>query len=244
MAVCIKDCIQNMNLVIGCTIGCSYCYARNNVRRFHMIDDFDKPEFFPNKLRLMEKKRPQNFLLTGMSDFAHWNPEWRNQIFSKMAENPQHQYLFLTKRPEDIVFSTTLENAWFGVTVTSSKEKNRIRTLREHIHGGHYHLTGTTSSMSNIEAADVICDSLNEALPPPVGRYQALIEEVTTSLIASDISKDESALTVLGLQNKTSLGEGLKKTVSWYLNNPRWYNQSRTRFFYLWQNPETVLKIA
>ena len=141
MTVCIKDCIQNMNLVIGCTIGCSYCYARNNVRRFHMIDDFEKPEFFPNKLRLMEKMRPQNFLLTGMSDFAHWNPEWRNQIFSKMAENPQHQYLFLTKRPEDIIFSTPLDNAWFGVTVTSSKEKDRIQALREHIHGGHYYVT-------------------------------------------------------------------------------------------------------
>ena len=98
-----------------------------------MIDDFEKPEFFPNKLRLMEKKRPQNFLLTGMSDFSHWKP--------CMTENPQHQYLFLTKRPENIVFSTTLENAWFGVTVTSSKEKNRIQTLREHIHGGHYHVT-------------------------------------------------------------------------------------------------------
>ena len=105
-------------------------------------------------------------------------------------------------------------------------------------------MTGPATSMSNFEAADVICESLNEALPPPVGRYQALIEEVATSPVASDISKDESTLTVLGLQNKTSLGEGLKETVSWYLNNPRWYNQSRTRFFYLWQNPETVLKIA
>ena len=158
MAVCIKDCIQNMNLVIGCTIGCSYCYARNNVRRFHMIDDFEKPEFFPNKLRLMEKKRPQNFLLTGMSDFAHWNPEWRNQIFSKMAENPQHQYLFLTKRPEDIVFSTTLENAWFGVTVTSSKEKDRIQALREHIHGGHYCKQGNKATRKrNCYQKVIIC---------------------------------------------------------------------------------------
>ena len=130
-----------MNLVIGCTIGCSYCYARNNVRRFHMIDDFEKPEYFPRKLRLMEKKRPQNFLLTGMSDFSLWEPEWREEIFSKMSQNPQHQYLFLTKRPEMIQFSTALDNAWFGVTVTASKEKERIQALREHIQSGHYHVT-------------------------------------------------------------------------------------------------------
>ena len=68
MSICIKDQIQNMNLVIGCTVGCTYCYARNNVKRWHMIDDFADPEFFPGKLRMMEKKRPQNFLLTGMSD--------------------------------------------------------------------------------------------------------------------------------------------------------------------------------
>ncbi len=130
-----------MNLVIGCTIGCSYCYARNNVRRFHMIDDFEKAEYFSRKLRLMEKKRPQNFLLTGMSDFSLWRPEWREEIFSKMSQNPQHQYLFLTKRPEMLQFSTALDNAWFGVTVTASKEKERIQALREHIQGGHYHVT-------------------------------------------------------------------------------------------------------
>ena len=39
MSICIKDKIQNMNIVIGCTVGCTYCYARNNEKRWHMIDD-------------------------------------------------------------------------------------------------------------------------------------------------------------------------------------------------------------
>ena len=88
MSICIKDQIQNMNLVIGCTVGCAYCYARNNVKRWHMIDDFTDPEFFPGKLRMMEKKRPQNFLLTGMSDLSGWKPEWRDEVFAKIRENP------------------------------------------------------------------------------------------------------------------------------------------------------------
>ena len=118
MSICIKDQIQNMNIVIGCTVGCTYCYARNNVKRWHMMDDFADPEFFPSKLKMMEKKRPQNFLLTGMSDLSGWKPEWRDEVFAKIRENPQHQFLFLTKRPDLLDFDTDLENAWFGVTVT------------------------------------------------------------------------------------------------------------------------------
>ena len=131
MSICIKDQIQNMNIVIGCTVGCAYCYARNNVKRWHMIDDFADPEFFPCKLKMMEKKRPQNFLLTGMSDLSGWKPEWRDEVLAKIRENPQHQFLFLTKRPDSLDIDTDLENAWFGVTVTRKAERWRIDALRK-----------------------------------------------------------------------------------------------------------------
>ena len=122
MSVCIKDQIQNMNLVIGCTVGCQYCYARNNVKRWHMIDDFAKPEF-------------------GMSDLAGWQDEWRNEVFAKIRENPQHQFLFLSKRPDLLNFDTDLDNAWFGVTVTRKSELWRIDALRKNIRAKHYHVT-------------------------------------------------------------------------------------------------------
>ncbi|MGB4091360.1 MAG: radical SAM mobile pair protein A [Ruminococcus flavefaciens] len=141
MVVCIKDNIQNLNIVIGCTVGCDYCYARNNVRRWHIIGDFAKPEFFPNKLRLMERQKPQNFLLTGMSDLAGWKDEWLEQVLPTIAKNPQHQFLFLSKRPDLLNIETDLENVWFGVTVTKKSELWRIDSLRENIKAKHYHVT-------------------------------------------------------------------------------------------------------
>lgn len=141
MTICIKDQIQNLNLVIGCTVGCPYCYARNNVRRFHTIDDFEQPEFFPNKLKIMDREKPQNFLLTGMSDTAVWKEEWLYQTFQKMSENPQHLYLFLSKRPDLLKIDTDIEQAWFGVTVTRKSELWRIDALRNNLHAKHYHVT-------------------------------------------------------------------------------------------------------
>lgn len=141
MTACIKDSIRNINLVIGCTMGCPYCYARNNARRFHMTEDFERPEFFEGKLRLLDAPRPGNFLLTGMSDLADWKVQWREAALSKIRNNPQHRVLFLTKRPDKLDFQTDLDNAYFGVTVTRKSELWRIDALRTNIRARHYHVT-------------------------------------------------------------------------------------------------------
>lgn len=139
--ICIKDKIKNLNIVIGCTVGCKYCYARNNCARYHIIEDFSKPEFFENKLKLMDKEKPGLFLLTGMSDLAGWKKEWIDKVFEKIKQNPQHQFIFLTKRPDLINIECDLDNAWFGVTITSKSDLWRIKALKENIKAKHYHVT-------------------------------------------------------------------------------------------------------
>ena len=141
MIMKIKEKIKNLNIIIGCPIGCRYCYARNNCRRFHMTDDFSKPEFFENKLRLFETKKPKVFLLTGMSDLAYWKEEWTEKIFEKAKQTPQNTYVFLTKRPERLHIHTELDNLWFGVTVTCAAERNRIDSLKRNVKAKHYHAT-------------------------------------------------------------------------------------------------------
>ena len=106
-----------------------------------MTDDFSKPQFFEDKLRLFDTKEPKVFLLTGMSDLAYWQPDWTEKVFEKAAQTQHNQYLFLTKRPERLNIQTDLDNLWFGVTVTCSAERERIEILRRNVKAKHYHVT-------------------------------------------------------------------------------------------------------
>ena len=133
--------IKTFNPVNGCCIGCPYCYARKINQRFHIIHDFNIPTFQEQRLKQLYKKKSEVYLITSMSDFSGWKPEWREKIFKVLADNKQHVYTILTKRPELIHFETNLDNVWIGVTVTNEKDKKRIEILKKNIKCKHYCIT-------------------------------------------------------------------------------------------------------
>lgn len=114
----IEWCDATVNPVVGCTFGCPYCYAKRFNDRFGFVEDFTKPQFFPERLRQLYEKEPRTIFMDSMSDFADWKDEWKNSTYGAMIANPQHTYLFLTKRPYEALSQflpvNCLQGLWFG----------------------------------------------------------------------------------------------------------------------------------
>lgn len=125
----IEWCTKSFNAVDGCTFNCPYCYAKTLNNRFKYVDDWNKPQFFPKRLKQLSMKKPQNIFMNSMSDIADWKEEWINEIYEAIKNNPQHNYMFLTKRMYDIyygadIFSDLFDmpNVWLGLTVTKNAD--------------------------------------------------------------------------------------------------------------------------
>lgn len=120
----IEWCDSTLNPVVGCTFGCPYCYARSMNRRFGWVEDFSAPQYFPERLEQLRSRTPKAIFMDSMSDIADWKPEWAAEVFEACKSNPQHKYLFLTKRPErlcQMVNNGELpegEMFWWGSTIT------------------------------------------------------------------------------------------------------------------------------
>ncbi len=135
----IKSKIKNINVVIGCKIGCRYCYAKAVAKRFHLTDDFSKPVADLHKLERI--KKPGIYFLTGMSDPYIWEKEWLDKSFDLLKQNPRTVGIYLTKAPNKMNLDNVPDNAWMGVTVTCKNDLWRIKSLKENIKCKNYHIT-------------------------------------------------------------------------------------------------------
>lgn len=88
---------ESLNLVVGCTSNCVYCYAKRLNSRFHFVDNWNEPKFFPDRLNQFEKKKPTSIFINSMSDISDWEIEWIEKLITAINDNPQHKYIALTK---------------------------------------------------------------------------------------------------------------------------------------------------
>lgn len=133
------DRIRTFNPVVGCNIGCSYCYARRFNKRYKITPDFSVPTYMPYRLHQLYGKKPNVYLATSMSDLSGWQDEWREEIFKAFKENSQHIFLLLTKKPGMMFYDITdMSNVWMGTTITTQDDVYRIEQMTWNVQAKHY----------------------------------------------------------------------------------------------------------
>jgi len=119
------------NPITGCKHDCPYCYARDIAKRYtNVYKNGFEPSIWPARLQAPFNTYPpkaaeddvsyKNVFTGSMADiFGRWVPaEWIEAVLWQVAENPQWNFLFLTKFPQRVhEFDDLPENAWMGTTV-------------------------------------------------------------------------------------------------------------------------------
>ena len=116
------------NPITGCQRACNFCYARDLVNRFHNYDF--SARLHPERLvapyntavpdKAVTDPRYRNVFVCSMADlFGTWVPqEWIDTVFQVVRDNPQWQFLFLSKFPKNLSKQHWPSNAQVGTTVT------------------------------------------------------------------------------------------------------------------------------
>lgn len=130
------------NPVTGCSPvseGCQNCYARRMANRLKGRYGYPKDEpfrvtFHPDRLdEPLRWKKPSRIFVCSMGDIAHEKVDcrWFDCIMEEIHDNPQHIFLFLTKRIKnlkDLLGSWKIENfknLWLGVSVENQQTADK-----------------------------------------------------------------------------------------------------------------------
>lgn len=171
MPVTFKSVVRNMNIVIGCKNACPDCGNAGVVRRFHTTENFEEPVFFENKLKMIDRKTPGIYQLNGMGDLWCWKPAWREAVLSRIRENRQHQFLFLTRCPERLPAMCLPDNAWIGVETSPENAAREMACLRERVRARQYYtcvaLTKTEAPTEPVPDTDWLVLSARRKAPLP-----------------------------------------------------------------------------
>ena len=130
------------NPITGCKHPCPYCYARDIANRFYP-QKFE-PSIYPERMAMPgnthvpgaadENTAFKNVFTCSMADlFGRWVPdEWVRAVFSVVKDNPQWNFLFLTKFPKRMVEFEYPENAWLGASVDC---QDRVKATEDAFEG-------------------------------------------------------------------------------------------------------------
>jgi protein gp37 len=131
------------NPVTGCLHGCKYCYARAIAHQRSMKKSYPvgfTPLFHSERLdaphnhkvpdEARDDPRKRRVFVCSMADlYGKWVPdEWIEQVHQACIDNPQWEYLMLTKFPRRYVGLQLPRTAWLG---TSVDEQKRVRFAEE-----------------------------------------------------------------------------------------------------------------
>lgn len=118
----IEWCDYTVNPVQGyCPMACPYCYARRFYDRFHLDKTIRYDDSVWHTGEPIGKPTPGSRIFVGSTIelFGDWiEPEWLRMIFGYCRAYPQHTFIFLTKKPENLVHWVPWpDNAWVGTTM-------------------------------------------------------------------------------------------------------------------------------
>jgi protein gp37 len=114
------------NPVTGCKHNCKYCYAHDIGMRFDKhfnpaehLYRLTQPKTTVIPPNLIDMPGIHNVFVCSMADlFGDWVPEeWVEKVLNTIRDNPQWNYILLTKNPKRLVKYEWPDHAWVGTTV-------------------------------------------------------------------------------------------------------------------------------